>query len=146
MNLPRPFSVLTMSNSPLLAIYKAYIEAINSRASLEPFVHPSVTHNDRSLTLAGYEAFIQSALDAAPDLHFNATMTIANGNTLAARIEFDCVPQPPEFLGLKVSDTRKRVVFAENVFYQFREDKIEQVWSVVDVKSVESQLNATSSE
>jgi predicted ester cyclase len=34
----------------------------------------------------------------------------------------------------------RRVVFAENVFYQFRDERIAEVWSVVDKAAIEAQL------
>jgi predicted ester cyclase len=34
----------------------------------------------------------------------------------------------------------KRVSFCENVFYQFRDGKIRQVWSVLDKIAIEAQL------
>jgi predicted ester cyclase len=34
----------------------------------------------------------------------------------------------------------KKVRFTENVFYQWRDGKIEQVWSVIDKAAVEAQL------
>lgn len=42
------------------------------------------------------------------------------------------------FLGLAVNG--KRVSFTENVFYQFRDGKIAQVWSVIDKAAIEAQL------
>jgi SnoaL-like polyketide cyclase len=32
------------------------------------------------------------------------------------------------------------VIFAENVFYQFRSGRIEEVWSVIDKAAIEAQL------
>jgi predicted ester cyclase len=34
----------------------------------------------------------------------------------------------------------KRVSFTENVFYEFRADKIVQVWSAIDKAAIEAQL------
>jgi predicted ester cyclase len=34
----------------------------------------------------------------------------------------------------------KRVNFAENVFYQFRDERIAEVWSVIDKAAIEAQL------
>jgi predicted ester cyclase len=34
----------------------------------------------------------------------------------------------------------KRVSFAENVFYEFQDDRIEKVWSVIDKAVIASQL------
>jgi predicted ester cyclase len=56
---------------------------------------------------------------------------------VARRLGFTCTPKG-NFLGLNVND--KRVSFTEYVFYQFRAEKIENVWSVIDKAAVESQL------
>jgi predicted ester cyclase len=56
---------------------------------------------------------------------------------IAARLAFDCTPRG-EFLGLKVDG--RRVWFAENVFYEFRDGKITAVWSVVDKAAIEAQI------
>jgi predicted ester cyclase len=42
------------------------------------------------------------------------------------------------FLGLSLNG--KRVSFAENVIYEFRNEKIVQVWSVIDKTAIEAQL------
>jgi predicted ester cyclase len=34
----------------------------------------------------------------------------------------------------------RRVTFAENVFYQFRDERITEVWSVIDKGAIEAQL------
>jgi len=36
----------------------------------------------------------------------------------------------------------RRVVFTENVFYEFLEGKIRNVWSVIDKKAVGDQLSS----
>jgi predicted ester cyclase len=56
---------------------------------------------------------------------------------VASRLRFDCSPKGL-FLGLPVNG--RRIVFAENVFYQFRAGKIEEVWSVIDKAAIEAQL------
>jgi predicted ester cyclase len=52
-------------------------------------------------------------------------------------LHFDCSPAG-EFLGLPVNG--KQVVFTENVFYEFRDGKIVEVWSIVDKAAIERQL------
>jgi predicted ester cyclase len=42
------------------------------------------------------------------------------------------------FLGLAVNG--RRVVFAENVIYRFRDRKVAEVWSVIDNAAIEAQL------
>ena len=56
---------------------------------------------------------------------------------LACRLLFDVTPRGT-FLGLPVNG--RRVRFAENVFYEFREGKIQEVWSVLDKLAIEAQL------
>jgi predicted ester cyclase len=72
-----------------------------------------------------------------PDLHFNIHLLISDSSCVASRLEFICTPKG-NFLGLPVNG--KKVSFTENVFYQFREGKIEQVWSVIDKAAIEAQL------
>ena len=38
------------------------------------------------------------------------------------------------------SGQRQARVFAENVFYQFRDERIAEVWSVIDKAAIEAQL------
>ena len=48
-----------------------------------------------------------------------------------------CAPRGM-FLALPVNG--RRVIFAENVFYQFRDGRIVEVWSVIDKAAIEAQL------
>jgi predicted ester cyclase len=72
-----------------------------------------------------------------PDLRFEIQILMCEPPHVASRLHFDCTPTGT-FLGLPVQG--KRVAFAENVFYEFRGDKIQQVWSVVDKAAIERQL------
>ena len=72
-----------------------------------------------------------------PDLHFNIQMLISDPPYVASRLGFDCTPKGT-FLGLHVGG--KRVSFTENVFYEFRREKIREVWSVIDKAAIEAQL------
>jgi predicted ester cyclase len=72
-----------------------------------------------------------------PDLHFNIQLLISDPPSIASRLVFDCTPKG-KFLGLDVNG--RRVSFGENVFYEFRREKIAQVWSVIDKAAIEAQL------
>ena len=72
-----------------------------------------------------------------PDLYFDIQLLISDPPYLASRLGFDCTPKG-NFLGLPVNG--KRVSFTENVFYEFRREKIWQVWSVIDKAAIEAQL------
>jgi len=74
---------------------------------------------------------------AIPDLHFDVQVLIAEPPWIASRILFDCTPGGLLF-GLPVNG--RRVQFAENVFYEFLDGRIEKVWSIIDKAAIESQL------
>jgi predicted ester cyclase len=73
-----------------------------------------------------------------PDLNFGIQLLISDPPHIASRLRFDCTPKA-KFLGLNVNG--RRVSFTENVFYEFRREKIEQVWSVIDKAAIEAQLS-----
>ncbi|MEU8819412.1 ester cyclase [Actinoplanes sp. NPDC048796] len=50
---------------------------------------------------------------------------------------FDCTPQQ-SLLGIDVDG--RRVSFAEHVFYRFHDDRIAEVWSLIDTDGVRRQL------
>jgi predicted ester cyclase len=80
---------------------------------------------------------LERDFDEIPDLYFNVQMLISDPPYIASRIGFDCTPKG-KFFGLRVNG--KRVSFTENVIYEFRSEKIVQVWSVVDKAAIEAQL------
>jgi predicted ester cyclase len=93
---------------------------------LKQFVAAEVRHNGRRIGLSGYQEMLEKDFDEIPDLHFNIELLIADPPHVASRLGFDCTLRG-SFLGLHLNG--KQVTFAENVFYEFREGKIEQVWS-----------------
>ena len=80
---------------------------------------------------------LERDFDEIPDLYFSIKMLISDPPYIAARLGFDCTPKGA-FLGLHVSG--KRVSFTENVFYEFRREKIREVWSAIDKAAIEAQL------
>jgi predicted ester cyclase len=72
-----------------------------------------------------------------PDLYFSIELLVSDPPHVASRLAFDCSPQG-KFLGLDVNG--KRVAFAENVFYEFRNGKIVRVWSIIDKAAIEAHL------
>jgi predicted ester cyclase len=128
-----------MNADKLSDIYRAYIACLNAQdwASLGSFVDDAVQHNGRALGLAGYRQMLEKDFRDIPDLFFDIRLLIAEPPRIASRLRFDCSPKA-DFMGLNVDG--KRVVFCENVFYEFRERKIAQVWSVIDKSAIEAQL------
>ena len=126
-----------MTEAALSARYRAYIACLNRQdwAGLQKFVQDDVRHNGRPFGLAGYRAMLVRDFAEIPDLrHRTHGLRTA---FRSQRLRFDCTPKGL-FLGLPVNG--KRVVFAENVFYQFRSGKIGEVWSVIDKAAIEAQL------
>jgi predicted ester cyclase len=128
-----------MTRDDLANLYRAYIACLNRQdwPSLGQFVHDEVAHNSRPLGLSGYRAMLEQDFRDIPDLRFDIAMLLSDPPRIAARLKFDCAPVGA-FLGLAVNG--KRVLFYENVFYEFREDKIRRVWSILDKTAIEAQL------
>jgi steroid delta-isomerase-like uncharacterized protein len=128
-----------MTPAELANIYRNYIACLNQQdwAALGQFVHDDVAHNARPLGLAGYRAMLEQDFRDIPDLRFDIELLISEPPRIAARLTFDCTPAGT-FLGLAVNG--RRVSFCENVFYEFRDGKIRQVWSIIDKAAIEAQL------
>ena len=133
-----------MEKTDLADIYRAYIACLNKQdwPQLGLFVHADASHNGKRFGLAGYRGMLERDFDEIPDLHFNIQLLVADPPFIASRLAFACTPKGT-FLGLPVNG--RTVSFAENVFYQFREGKIAEVWSVIDKAAIEAQLHGAGS-
>lgn len=128
-----------MAKAVLSDVYREYIACLNSQdwPRLGQFVDDGAIHNGRQIGLSGYRDVLERDFDEIPDLHFDIDMLIADLPYIASRLVFDCTPKGT-FLGLPVNG--RRVIFAENVIYEFRGRKIVEVWSVIDKAAIEAQL------
>jgi predicted ester cyclase len=128
-----------VTKTDLADIYRGYIACLNRQdwLKLGQFVDDDAVHNGRQIGLSGYREMLRRNFDEIPDLYFNIQMLISDPPHIASRLGFDCTPKGV-FLGLHVNG--KRVSFAENVIYEFRNEKIVQVWSVIDKTAIEAQL------
>lgn len=129
----------SMTRTDLADVYRGYIACLNERAweRLGQFVHEEAHHNGRRLGVSGYRAMLERDYREIPDLHFNVGLLISDPPFIASRLEFDCTPVGA-FLGLPVNGTR--VSFTENVFYEFLDGRVREVWSVIDKTAIEAQL------
>jgi predicted ester cyclase len=125
--------------SILSDVYRAYISCLNKQdwSNLGQFVGDEVYYNGQHVRLSGYREMLEKDFDAIPDLYFNIQLLISDPPYIASRLAFDCTPKGTLF-GLPVNG--RRISFTENVFYDFRGQKIEQVWSVIDKSAIEAQL------
>jgi predicted ester cyclase len=123
----------------LADIYRDYIACLNKQdwQKLRQFVHDDVHHNAQRIGLSGYRQMLEKDFSEIPDLHFDIQLLVSDPPYIASRLAFDCTPKG-KFLGLRVNG--KRVRFTENVFYEFRTEKIWRVWSVIDKAAIEAQL------
>jgi predicted ester cyclase len=123
----------------LSEIYRGYIACLNQQdwSNLGRFVDENVSRNGQQIGLSGYREMLERDFCEIPDLHFSIQLLISDPPYLASRLFFDCTPKG-KFLGLPVNG--KKVSFTENVFYEFRGDKIVEVWSVLDKAAIDAQL------
>jgi len=128
-----------MDKYKLAVIYREYISCLNKQnwQELGRYVHSDVQRNGDRLGLKGYEAMLRKSYEDIPDLEYKIGVLVAEPPILATRLLFDCAPHG-ELFGMPVNG--KKVSFSENVFYVFRDEKIEKVLSVIDVGAIAAQL------
>jgi predicted ester cyclase len=120
-------------------LYRGYIACLNRQnwSKLKQFVHDEVRYNGQRIGLPTYREMLERDFQEIPDLCFTIQLLMSDPPYIASRLGFDCTPKG-KFLDLPVNG--RRVSFAENVFYEFREEKIVQVWSVIDKAAIEAQI------
>lgn len=128
-----------MDKTSLAEIYRSYIACLNTQnwPLLGQFVGDEAIHNGKEIGLAGYQAMLEKDFRDIPDLYFDIQLLVCEPPYVASRLQFDCAPVGT-FLQLPVNG--RRIVFAENVIYEFQREKICQVWSVLDKATIEAQL------
>jgi predicted ester cyclase len=130
---------IAMTKTDLPGIYRDYITCLNGQdwPNLARFVDEDVHYNGRRIGLSGYREMLENDFSQIPDLYFDIELLTSDAPFVASRLRFDCHPRGV-FLGLQING--KRVSFAENVFYEIRNGKIVQVWSIIDKAAIEAQL------
>ncbi len=128
-----------MTKTDLADIYRDYIACLNKQdwPKLEKFVHADVYYNGQRIGISVYREMLERDFREIPDLYFDVVLLISDPPHIASRLGFDCTPKG-KFLGLPVDG--RRVSFTESVFYEFRREKIGQVWSIIDKAAIEAQL------
>ena len=128
-----------MDKADISRLYRNYLACLNQQdwPNLQNYVHSEVIYNAQGIGLSGYRDLLRRDFDEIPDLHFDIQILICDPPYIASRLSFDCSPKG-RFLGLPING--RRVSFAENVFYEYSEERIWQVWSVIDKAAIEAQL------
>jgi steroid delta-isomerase-like uncharacterized protein len=135
-SLPR---IIVMDVNELRTHYKNYIKCLNERrfGNLDDYVAEDVTYNGLKHTIDDYRNMLIGDTTSIPDLFFDIVVLVIENNHVAARLGFRCTPQR-EFLGFRPNG--KLISFSENVFYNFTNGKIAEVWSLIDRHAIEQQL------
>lgn len=128
-----------MTKDDITALYRGYIACLNTQdwAHLGSFVHEDAHYNGTPIGLSGYRKMLESDFSAIPDLRFTIDFLVADPPRIASRLLFDCAPIG-ELLGLSVNG--RKVSFTENVFYEFEDARIRNVWSIIDKAAIAAQL------
>lgn len=123
----------------LAEIYRGYIDCLNRQDwnNLGKFVHEDAQYNGERIRLSGYREMLEGDFRAIPDLYFDIDFLISEPPRIASRLRFDCTPIGDLF-GLAVNG--RKVQFTENVFYEFLDGRIVNVWSIIDKAAIQAQL------
>jgi len=129
-----------MSEPEILSLYRRYIDCLNRQdwSNLGRFVDEEVHYNGQRIGLTGYQRMLENDFRTIPDLHFGIDLLLADPPHVAARLRFDCTPVGDLF-GVAVNG--QRVQFTENVFYEFSDGRIRNVYSVIDKAAVQAQVD-----
>jgi predicted ester cyclase len=129
-----------MTAARLANIYRDYIACVNNQdwETLGTFVRDNVVYNGSRIALQGYREMLEHDFRAIPDLQFNIQFVTVQTPRVASRLQFDCTPTGILF-GMQVNG--KKVQFVEHVFYEFLDNQIAAVWSIIDKSAIASQLS-----
>ncbi|WP_137934525.1 ester cyclase [Mesorhizobium comanense] len=120
-------------------LYRGYIDCLNNQdwQRLHRFVHDEVHYNGGRVGLSGYREMLERDFREIPDLYFDVQLLISDPPFIASRIQFHCTPRGT-FFDLPING--RKVSLSENVFYEYLDDRIRNVWSVIDKAAIEAQL------
>lgn len=128
-----------MRREDIVQAYFSYIDCLNCQdwSNLHRYVAEDVSYNGKVVGLAGYRSMLIGDFEAIPDLSFKVSRFSCDPPVIACILDFDCTPEGLLF-GVPVNG--KRVQFTENVFYEFKDGRILNVWSVIDKAAVCAQV------
>lgn len=128
-----------MTSTNVAELYRSYIDCLNRQDwdNLGKIVHDEAHYNGKLVGLSGYREMLENDFRMIPDLRFQIDFLVVEPPRIAARLLFDCTPAGMLF-DLPVNG--RRVRFSENVFYEFEDGRVKNVWSVIDKAAVAAQL------
>lgn len=128
------------------ATYRQYVEDVwnaHNPAALERYFAPEVrVHSftpgiEPVVGLANLQALAQSLFDGFPDVHFTLDGIIVQPGQIAIRAFLEGT-HTGEFAGMPPTGKRMRIV--DFAMYRIVDDKITDVWSLVDMLGMREQL------
>ena len=124
-------------------VYLRYLACCNDRrfSELSSFVHDPIQFCGKTTPLADYARTIASNIEAVPDFRWEIQDLVTDGSSVAVRLENSGTPQA-NWLG--IAPTGQPVRFQELAFYRFRDGKIAEMWFLLDISSIQSQLQPAS--
>ncbi len=124
-------------------VYTRYLACCNERrfSELADFVHDPIRFGGKTTSLANYARTIASNIEAVPDFRWEIQDLVTDGSSVAVRLEDSGTPRA-NWLG--IAPTGRSIRFQELAFYRFRGGKIAEMWFLLDVPSIQSQLQPAS--
>lgn len=128
-----------MSETDLHDFYRRYIAVLNARQfdALEDIIHDEVTLNGTPSTRQQIVAVLQQEVEAVPDLHWEVTDLIVDGDRLGAQLVNTGTPVSA-FVG--VAPTGASFEVTEYAVYEVRDGRFVHMAAIHDAASVRQQL------
>ncbi len=120
-------------------VYTRYLACCNERrfSELAEFVHDPIRFCGEVTPLVDYTGMIDSNVEAIPDFHWVIEDLVTDGSLVAVRLQDSGTPQS---IWLGNSPTGQSIRFQEFAFYRFKDGKIAEMWFLLDLHSIQSQL------
>jgi predicted ester cyclase len=130
-----------MPDTNLREFYDRYIAALNARDFdvMDQFIHDEVTLNGRPASRDDILAVQRAEAEAVPDLHWELTNLIIDGDRLGAQLVNTGTPAKP-FVGVEATGASFEVV--EYAVYQVTEGRFRHMAAIHDAEAVKRQLGA----
>ena len=120
-------------------VYTRYLSCCNERrfSGLAEFVHDPIRFRGELTSLADYAKAIVSDIEAIPDFRWKIEDLVTDGSLVAVRLEDSGTPRT-NWLGN--APTGQSIRFQELAFYRFQDGKIAEMWFLLDLPAIQSQL------
>lgn len=130
-----------MSATELRDFYERYIAALNARDFdvMDEFIHDDVTLNGKAVRRDDILAVQRDEVGAVPDLHWQLTNLIIDGDRLGAQLINTGTPIK-RFVGVDPSGASFEVV--EYAVYQVRDGRFAHMAAIHDAEAVKRQLSS----